>query len=490
MSVRFKNIIRDTSIYGIFNVLSKSISFFMLPIYTRFLSPSDYGTLEIIEISASIFEIFAGIGLTYAVFKFYHKYDEIAEKAKVVSTALTSVIVMNLTFAIIGITSSKYLTLLIFEDLSYQTYLIVIFFRIVVTGSISLGIDYLRLINKPTLYVVLSLTRLISAVVLNIVFLVILGWGVIGILLSSIISAFLVGVPMIFYLYSQFGLHFDYHKLIGMLKFGLPFIAVLIGQMGIHSADKFILQRLTNLNDVGIYSLGYRFGFLVNFMVVLPFNLMWEGKMFEIEKQNNAQEMYSKVLTYFVLALFLAFLVISLFIQEILIIMATPAFYGAAIVVPFISLAYVFGGLQEFFRLGMLLKSRTSIIGIVMFIQSIISIGLYYLFIRFMEVRGAAIAVAISYFIILSVNYFYSQRLYPIKPETKRIIKIVISAIIVVYIKYLIPEVTFFSGVLINIALIVSFIIGLAVQGFLRTEEKQLLKSTFRKIKLRSQNLF
>jgi O-antigen/teichoic acid export membrane protein len=485
MPADFGKLLKHTSIYGVFNILQKGVGFLLLPLYTRYLRPEHYGTLELIEITASVFEFFAGVGLTYAVFKFYHKYENKNERARVVSTALTSVILINIFFAIAGILFSDFFSVLIFKSTQYKTYLILIFFRIVVTGSIAIGIDYLRLINKPNLYGILSLSRLVSAVGLNILFLVFLEMGVQGILISSVISAFLVGLPTIIYLYSQFGFQFDLHKLIGMIKYGIPFVAVLIGQFIINSADRFILQRITSLEDVGIYALGYKFGFLVNFLVVVPFQLMWEGKMFEIEKQSDAKEVYSQVLTYFTLTLILIALSLTLFIDEILFVMTTPAYHSAARIVPFICLAYIFNGLQEYFRLGMLIKSRTSIVGTVMFLVGVLSPFLMILSTRYWGATGAAVAVAFLYFIIVAANYLFSQRLYLITIQNKRLFLIMTAAIVIVCFNYAIPSYDFLSALLIKMVLMLLFPIILVILGFMNPEEKSLLLSSFQRLKLK-----
>ena len=481
MVPEFKSMLKQTSIYGVFNILGKGVGFLMLPLYTRYLEPADYGTLELVEITAFFFEAFAGVGLTYAIFKFYHHYDTEQERNKVCSTALTSLLSLHGLVAVLGVLLSPFLSNLIFKDPSYQPFLILVFIRILVSGAISLGIDYLRLVKRPTLYGVLSLSRLVSALILNVVFLVFLGWGVKGVLISSIISAFLVGLPLIVYLYKHFGFHFDFSKLLQMVKYGMPFVVVMLGQFAINSADRFILKQFTTLSDVGLYSLGYRFGFMVNFLIVTPFQLMWEGKMFEIGKRSDAAMIYSRVLTYLILALVFAALCLTVFIDEILKIMATPAYFAAGMLVPFIASAYIFNGLQEYFRLGMLLKSKTSIVGIIMLGQSILSIGLYLLVIPFWGAKGAALAVVLSYMAIFSANFICSQKLLHVPLETKRIFVIIVSAIIIAVAKFFMPSLGLLLALFVDFGLMILFVLVLIGLGFLNREEKlRLRKMTLR----------
>jgi O-antigen/teichoic acid export membrane protein len=476
MANEFKSIFKQLSIYGVFNILSKSVGFLMLPLYTRYLEPAHYGMLELVEMTAAIFEIFASAGIGFAVFKFYHRYETKEEQGRVVSSAITASLILHSFFALGGILFSRPLSVLVFEAPDYQGYFTLILFRIIVSGPISIGIDYLRVLNRAQLFGWLSLLRLVLGVSLNIIFLVTMGMGMQGVLLSGIISQLMVGIPLTIYLYRRLGFHLDFSKLVPMFKYGTPFIVVLIGQLVVNFADRFILQRYSTLTEVGIYSLGYKFGFMVNFLVVTPFLLMWEGKLFEIEKQANARALYARLLTYYVFLLVWVALTITLFIQEIVSVMTTPAYYAATHLVPMIALAYLFNGLQVFFRLGMLIKSKTSIIGTVTFIQSVVALILYWAAIRLWNAWGAALATALSFAGIFIANYFFSQRLYFIPLERTRLLRIGLVALIVLSIKGLLPNTSFLQVLFLKGGLALVFPVLLAAIGFLNEQEKATIK--------------
>ncbi len=263
MVIESRNMLRQLSIYSFYTMVQKAVGFLMLPFYTRYLDPAHYGTLELVEIIAAVFCMFAGAGMGYAVFKFYYQCDTKQEQDRLVSTALTSILLLHLLATVIGLLFSRPLSILVFGSPGYSSYLMLIFIRIITEGAISLGIDYLRIINRAALFGVLSLTRLVSTIGLNIWFLM-RGMGVQGLLLSSITGAALIGIPLTIFLYSRLGFHFDKARVAPLFRYGTPFIAVSIGQFIINSADRFFLQRYTDLTQVGIYSLGYRLGFTVD----------------------------------------------------------------------------------------------------------------------------------------------------------------------------------------------------------------------------------
>ena len=73
--------------YGAGIVLSQSISFLMLPIYTRFLSPADYGVMELIELALDLIATVAGARIAVGIFRYYHKARDVESQNAVVSTA-------------------------------------------------------------------------------------------------------------------------------------------------------------------------------------------------------------------------------------------------------------------------------------------------------------------------------------------------------------------------------------------------------------------
>ena len=93
MSTGTRGVVRHTLIYGLGTLLQKGVSFLMLPLYTRLLTPTDYGILALIDMTLDVISIGAGAQLAYAIFRFYHKADTEAERHTVVSTVFVALTV-------------------------------------------------------------------------------------------------------------------------------------------------------------------------------------------------------------------------------------------------------------------------------------------------------------------------------------------------------------------------------------------------------------
>ena len=80
---RLKQLGKDSIIYGLGGILAKSVSFFMLPIYTRIFSPSDYGTIEMLTVISSFVGAILAMGMDSAQSMYFFKNKEEGKSAQV-----------------------------------------------------------------------------------------------------------------------------------------------------------------------------------------------------------------------------------------------------------------------------------------------------------------------------------------------------------------------------------------------------------------------
>ena len=82
-----KSVGKHAIIYGIGDLLGKSIGFLLIPVYTAYLRPEEYGTLDLLDLTGYLVGLFVAMGMTAAVFRFYHASDDEAHRDEVVSSA-------------------------------------------------------------------------------------------------------------------------------------------------------------------------------------------------------------------------------------------------------------------------------------------------------------------------------------------------------------------------------------------------------------------
>src|SRR5436309_8794348 len=75
-------------VYGGGIILSKAVAFIMLPVYTHYLTPADYGLLQLVDMVLEVASIVAGSRLGAGIFRYYHKANTPGKRRAVLSTAL------------------------------------------------------------------------------------------------------------------------------------------------------------------------------------------------------------------------------------------------------------------------------------------------------------------------------------------------------------------------------------------------------------------
>ncbi len=206
----FRRLGRQTAIYGLAVVLGRAVSFLMLPVYTRYLSPSDYGIISLLDLTVDVAAIFFTAGATSGVQRFYFKTSDPAGRARLVSTAYFLVLrpqfprrarAQRAVASDLEVWPSRRRSLLVHHHCGLQ-------FCGRVRCSRCRSISR-RPRSGPSSVLASRSTKLVTQLSLNILFIVVLHLGVAGLLLSTLVTCFVLGVGLATWLLRQTGFHFD-----------------------------------------------------------------------------------------------------------------------------------------------------------------------------------------------------------------------------------------------------------------------------------------
>jgi O-antigen/teichoic acid export membrane protein len=207
--------------------------------------------------------------------------------------------------------------------------------------------------------------------------------------------------------------------------------------------------------------------------------MMWQGKMFEVANRADAKPIYQKVFTYFFLVLTFSATGMFLFSREIIKVMADQAYYEAYSVIPWIAFAFALNGVQTFFQLGMLLKNKTSYLGVSTLLVGLLALPAYHYSINFFGLNGAAIATTTLYLAFAMTSYVMSQIFYPIRLEIGRLLKIIMTAVMIMIVSQLFVVGSLLQGLILKFFLFLLMPALLFLSGFLTKEEQQQLMQLF-----------
>jgi O-antigen/teichoic acid export membrane protein len=426
----FKKSGKHSLIYGASSLLGRLIGFVMIPFYTHFLRPVDYGVLELLDLTNFFLGAVVALGLTSAIVRLFYDYTDERERYEVVSTGL-----------LFGIASlgGVYLLLLpltpMFSDYLFGARDNAFYFRIVFASLCfdtiaELALSYIRAKQQSVRAALFSLARLASSLALNVYFIAVLHLGLLGILLSSLVSSSAIALVLTANTLREVGSRFSREKLIAMLRFGLPLVPMSVGMFVLNFSDRFFLQHFASLTEVGIYSLGYKFGMASGILVSSPFMLFWGPYSYEVIQRPDGRELVARMQVYFTSVLLVCTLGIALVGEPLLHVMSPPAYWEAANVIPIVGLAYVFVGLSYFFRLGLTYMKQTKYLGYVVGASALLNVSLNVVLIPRFQAMGAAWATLFSFAFLALGLWLISQRVYALPYEYARMAKLLAASVI------------------------------------------------------------
>jgi O-antigen/teichoic acid export membrane protein len=461
MKSKFFQVAQNALVYGLGSISQQIIGFLLLPIYTSYLDPDEYGRLALISAFSALLSMILGMGISTAIFKFYHKENSVDGKRLVISSTLFWLIGLGILTVVVITLLSGQLSQVLLNSSRYALHIQVMGFTLAFTQLQVIPFGVLRAEKKPWQYASLTLSNFVLGIGLSIYLIVFLKLGILGVLLSGLLSTVVFVFVGMFICRHMISLDFSWPIVESLLRFGIPLVPSSISLYVLNQADRWFLQHYHSFQDVGVYSLGYKIGSVINLVVVQPVQLIWFPIVFEMEHQPDGKKFYERMLTYFFMISCWAGLALIMFSEELILFIVSPKYHGAYEIVAWVVIAYIMYGAYFIVVIGVFLKNKTPYTIWIVGLAGVSNIIFNFLLIPKYGSIGAAIATFLSFFILFIMAFFVSRRVYPLEYEWLRIFKIFGVSMIMACLSFILPE-----GLALN--LIVKSLILLGYWGVLR----------------------
>lgn len=423
MLTHLKKLSIQTLGYSLGDAATSLIGLLLLPVYTRLLTPADYGKLAIIALATTITTLLLESGQRSAFFRYYSQMGTEKERRRLTGTV----------FIYLLVSAATLLSplLLFFDRIAApfaQDLTMVPLFRIALLSTffdVASVIPFatFRAEQRAVRYAALSAMRFFISAVLNILAVVVLRWGVVGVIYANLTTSVLFFSLCIGLLLGKIEWTVDRTFLTQTLRFGLPIVPAALAGWVLTFSDRFFLERFGNISQVGIYAVGYSVAASMNMMMGWV-NNAWGPYCFSIAAQRDAKEVYAKTLTYAMTLFTLAGLGLSLFSREILSLLVAPSYSRAASIIPPVVLAYLFFEINYFIAFGLDLSGKTKYYPLIIITAAVLNLSLNLILIPPFGMMGAAMATLLSYSALPLIGYVVVHRLYPVPYEWQRLLKL------------------------------------------------------------------
>ena len=295
LAAQIQRLGKHSVIYGLGGLIQRIVAVLLLPLYTRFLNPSDYGAIEaLVALTAVVFALLRA-GIQSSFFRFYFNAEDERGRQTVVRTSFW----FTMGTATLALAAGELLAPQIAQALygaTEHTNLVrAAFVGLWATMNYDQLTALFRVEERSVSYAIASLTNVLLTVGATIFLVVTLDKGPVGVIVGNFAGTLAIYVVLLAYRRSQLGLEFDRDLFRRMTAWGMPFIPSVIALNVIDFADRFLLSRLRDVHELGVYAIGMRISAALLFLLA-AFRTAWPAFAYSIP-EDEAKRTYGYVLT-------------------------------------------------------------------------------------------------------------------------------------------------------------------------------------------------
>lgn len=418
MSKLYRKVLRLSTIYSLGSLGQNALAVILLPLYTSYLSPTDYGILALLELTTRLITRLVSPPINSAFNRFYYKPSYSERRGLLLFNLIVALLIKTTLLAALYWLLSGFLLSALFSGDQQLRFVVLLYGTTLVLEPLSeLFLVYLRLREWARYFTFVSLAKVILSAGVVIYLLTQQELGLLAVIYGQIFNYLFVIVTILLPVLKELTPQFSLSILKEPLRFGYPLTVSSYSSMLLHSGDRYILNGLTSVSDVGLYSFGYRIATVLDTLLIIPISQAVYPTIYQ--KENNPEQQKQFIVTtalyYYVIGIFVT-LGLSLYAKEAIMLLASqPEFWPAWTVVPVIAFSYMQNGLGRFFSWGTLLRNKSRHLSIMVLVSAVANIGLNLILIPVWGIMGAAFATLFAYLIWNGLALYYSLRFYDLR---------------------------------------------------------------------------
>lgn len=425
-----KSLSKESLIYGIGGTLTSLVSFLLIPLYTHYLVPADYGYLNIFIAYQAVVEITAVFALSSAMFRYYLITTDVREKNAAFNTCFWTQVVSIFMVAVLILPFTDSLSQALFESTAQKYNIFLVTTTALAGACTTFGLSFLRANNKAGLFIVLQILKASLIATLNIYFVAYLKLDYYGIIVSNLIVTALICVIILSILAKHIRPLFSLSYFKKIITFSAPIFLINVLFFLLNLSDRFLLNYFGSADDVGLYSFGSKIGSIVTLAVIAPFSTAVLPYALSIAHEPDFKHTFSKINKYFTIIITYLSLAIFMFSKELIMLISTSEYYSAVGIIGPILLSGIFFGLYYNLSIALDIVEKTYLYVYIVFGGAVVNIAANVVLIPIMGFYGSAIASSLSSAVLFLLMFIFCQRNFPVPYESKAFLKLLLLTLL------------------------------------------------------------
>ncbi len=464
-----KRLTTHSAIYGLSDVLGRSLAYLLVPVYTHVMPVEEFAYYGLVYTFIALANVVFLYGMDSAFLRYYVLNE--GRKRDTLSTGYLAMLTTSCVLGAIIVLFAPRIAPVIAVSTSLTSYVQLAAAVLALDALNAIPFARLRGEGRAKTFAALKLMKVMIELGGNCYLVVVLDMGLQGILISNIAGSGIVCLILAGITLRHVSFSWSRETMRRLLKFGLPYVPAGACIIIIETIDRLMLERMAGTETLGIYHAARKLGVGMLIFVTM-FRQAWQPFFLEASREDNPKPMFARVLTYFLAIAGGVFLALSFLIDDLVRLsiggyhLIEASYWDGVGVVPILLAAYILYGIYVNLTVGVYLEKKTVQLPFVTAAAALTCVLTNYWLIPGFGMYGAATASAAAYGVMVAGLYLIGRRYYPIPYEYARLLKVILVGGVLFAVRQF-AEITW-AG---EIALVALYPAALAATGFFNAGE-------------------
>ena len=409
-------------IYGGGRMLQKFLTALMLPLFTAFMTKSDYGIVGMVVTVTTFLDVFVTLGFDVAFTRFYFDDKDTGHRSKIISHVFYVDFFYPAVLLGLLIAFMPQISTVIMGESGYALYFDIGLATLFFTNLSDLPFTLLRLEHRPWTFTSYTIARVLIQVPMAVVFLAVFHWGPAGYLGANLVTAVILNLAALPIYVGKLRFLWDGRLMRSMLGFAIPAMFTAVSFFFLKLSDRFFLQHYQGLAAVGLYTVANSLSQPL-YIVGMAFRMAWpQWHYAKLNEPELHKRMVSRSSTYFMAFNAVLLVLIGVYLPVVIHVLLARDFWSIGPTTFVLTLSVALYNLYFIFWIGCNVAKKNRLVPVITLIASAVNVGLNFLLVPVYGMYAAAWTTAVGFGILAVLVYFISNRYYPIPYEWRRLI--------------------------------------------------------------------
>jgi O-antigen/teichoic acid export membrane protein len=418
-----KRLLSSLGAYQLPDVVSKFMAVLLLPVYTRYISPSGYGVVELLANGVIFVSIIIRFGIIEAFLR-YHFTDSDQERRDALARRATGFLLITTTIVAAVLAGlAQPLSKLVLGHYDATTFLVAVLGLWTFT-NLELAYGLLRVDERLKAYVTASVSNVVMTIAASLVLVVGLGDGARGLLLGNYGASTIVLFALWWTMRRRLRPRQAAAEPLGrLMRFGLPTVPAEASVYALSIIDRYYIYHARSAGLAGLYSIAVKLAGAVAF-IVRAFQYAWPPLAYSVRDDRQAARLYALVTTYYVFVSGWVVAGLALEGRWVVRLLTAHSYFGAYRALPWVALGWAMYGLWVVF-LVIAGRAKVTTRNFPAALAGLVAnVALIVLLVPPLGIAGAGIALCGAYLAMLAAMYVLTRRVFPVRFEWRRLLQL------------------------------------------------------------------